>query len=58
MHYSEEGIIRGRMICFLGRWGRVVESVWRRGQSWRRVNRVGGRVNCDGVENIMAQSSI
>ena len=28
------------------------------GQSWRRENRVGGRGKCDGVGNIMVQSSI
>ena len=26
--------------------------MWRRGESWRRVNSVGGRVKCDGVKTL------
>ena len=38
--------------------GGLAESVWRRGKSWRRYNRVGGRGNYDGVGIIMVKSSI
>ena len=58
------GIIRERGLEEAGGYdsegggGGLAESVWRRGKSWRRYNRVGGRGNYDGVGIIMVKSSI